>query len=207
MKKIAVLVSGNGSNLQALIDACNSKKIKNWKIDLVASSNENAFALKRAQKENIKTIIINRKNFETTQAFDEKMFSCLKEHSPDLIVLAGFMHILSKKIVQHFQNKIINIHPSLIPAFCGKGCFGLKVHEKALARGVKLTGATVHFVNELADGGPIIAQKCVEVLQNDTAQTLQRRVMEQAEWLILPQAVDWFCSDRLKIKNGIVTFN
>lgn len=207
MKKIAVLVSGNGSNLQALIDACNSKKIKNWEIDLVASSNENAFALKRAQKENIKTIIVNRKNFETAQAFDEKMFSCLKEHSPDLIVLAGFMHILSKKIVQHFQNKIINIHPSLIPAFCGKGCFGLKVHEKALARGVKLTGATVHFVNELADGGPIIAQKCVEVLQNDTAQTLQRRVMEQAEWLILPQAVDWFCSDRLKIKNGIVTFN
>lgn len=204
MKKIAVLVSGNGSNLQALIDACKNKKIENAEINLVISSQENAFALKRAEKENIKSLVVSKKQFSNSEVFNEKLLDCLNAHAPDLIVLAGFMHILSKQIVQSFKNKIVNIHPSLIPAFCGKGFFGIKVHEKVLERGVKLTGATVHFVNEIADGGPIIAQKSVEIAPTDTAQSLQLKVMQQAEWIILPQAVDWFCSDRLEIKNNKV---
>lgn len=204
MKKIAVLVSGNGSNLQALINSCKNKKIKNGKIDLVISSNEKAFALERAKREHIKTFIVNKKSFENTNKFNNELLNILKQNEPDLVVLAGFIHILSKQLIEHFKNKIINIHPSLIPAFCGKGYFGINVHQKAIERGVKISGATVHFVNEIADDGPIIIQKSVEVNPNDTAQSLQKKIMEQAEWVILPQAVEWFCSDKLKIKNKTV---
>ena len=193
VKNIAVLVSGGGTNLQALIDAQNSGIIKSGKISLVISNNPNAYALKRAEKSNIKTIICNKK--ELGVAFEDTLISYLDENKIDIIVLAGFMCILSENFTSHFSNKIINVHPSLIPSFCGKGFYGLRVHEAALAYGVKVTGATVHFVNEIPDGGKIIMQKAVDIKENDTPEILQKRVMEEAEWKILPLALEKICNE------------
>lgn len=186
--KIAVLVSGGGTNLQALIDAQNSGIIKSGAISLVVSNNADAYALERAKKADIKTSVVSRKEYGET--FEDKIISTLEENQIDFIVLAGFMCILSEKFTSHFSDRIINVHPSLIPSFCGKGFYGLHVHEAALEYGVKVTGATVHFVNEIPDGGKIIMQKAVEILDGDTPEVLQRRVMEQAEWKILPLAVE-----------------
>lgn len=203
MKKIAVLVSGSGTNLAALIESCENKTIKDGKISLVVSSNPNAYALQRAKLANIKTKTVDRQGFQSSRDFNKKLLEVLKEENPDLVVLAGFMCILETEVTRHFKNKMINVHPSLIPAFCGKGFYGLRVHEAALKRGVKLTGATVHFVNEVADGGPIIMQKCVAVSPDDTPRSLQKRVMEEAEWVILPEVVSLICSEKIKIKNNI----
>ena len=189
-KKIAVLVSGGGTNLQALIDAENSGIIKSGKITAVISNNADAFALKRAEKHGIKSFVVSKKELKSQEKFEEALVNILEEEKIDLIVLAGFMCILSESFTSRYPEKIINVHPSLIPSFCGKGYYGLKVHEAALSYGVKVTGATVHFVNEVPDGGKIIMQKAVEILENDTAETLQKRVMEQAEWIILPRAVE-----------------
>ena len=179
--KIAVLVSGGGTNLQALIDAENSGLIKNGEIVLVASNNPNAFALQRAEDNGIKAVVMSS---------EEALLQVFREEGIELVVLACFLKILSPAFISAYENRIINIHPSLIPSFCGKGCYGLHVHEKALEYGVKVTGATVHYVNEIPDGGQIIAQKAVEILEGDTPETLQRRVMEQAEWVLLPKAVE-----------------
>lgn len=204
MLNIAVLVSGGGTNLQALIDAQNDGKIKEGKIALVVSSNTKAFALERAVKAGIPTEVLLRRGFTAQEDYDAALLGLLSQYGINLIVLAGFMTIISETVVSHFQNRIINVHPSLIPAFCGEGYYGLRVHEEALKKGVKVTGATVHFVNEICDGGPIILQKAVEVLSDDTPQTLQKRVMEQAEWKILPKAVALFCENRLEVENGRV---
>ncbi len=190
MVNTAVLVSGGGTNLQALINAKNSGTLPNVNLSLVLSSSESAFALTRAEKEGIKTAIVNRKSFKTRNDFDKALLKILKENNIQIIVLAGFMCILGESIIKAYPKKIINVHPSLIPSFCGEGFYGLKVHEAALEKGVKITGATVHFVNEIADDGEIILQKAVDVLSDDTPQTLQKRVMQQAEWVILPQALD-----------------
>lgn len=199
MVRIAVLVSGGGTNLQALLDAKRNGKIKNGDISLVVSSSPDAYALKRAEAHGIKGIVVDRKEYKNRSGFTNAILDVLKEHQIDLVVLAGFLYILSPVFTQNYENKVINVHPSLIPAFCGSGYYGLRVHEKVLEYGVKLTGATVHFVNEEADGGPIILQKAVEIRDDDTPETLQRRVMEQAEWVILPKAVELFCDGRLKV--------
>lgn len=188
--RIAVLVSGGGTNLQALLDAEAAGRIPHGQIALVISNNSGAYALKRAKQAGVPAGVISKKECGSQAAFEEKLQGVLELDGIDLIVLAGFMSILSEAFTSRWPNRIINIHPSLIPAFCGQGFYGLRVHEAALARGVKLTGATVHFVNEIPDGGPIIAQKAVEVLPGDTPEALQRRVMEQAEWILLPQAVE-----------------
>lgn len=188
--KIAVLVSGGGTNLQALIDAERSGIIHSGEITLVISNNQNAYALTRAEKAGIKALYISKKELNTQEAFETALMQSLEENEIDLIVLAGFMSILSERFTARFDHRIINIHPSLIPSFCGQGFYGLRVHEAALAKGVKVTGATVHFVNEIPDGGEIIAQKAVEVCEGDTPETLQKRVMEQAEWIILPRSVE-----------------
>ena len=201
MKNIIVLVSGGGTNLQALIDAQERGEIQNGKITCVISSNPEAYALKRAEMHQIRTKILPRKEFPNNFSYTQALLKALQEEKADLIVLAGFMIILDKILIQAYENQIINVHPSLIPAFCGDGFYGLHVHEKALEKGVKLTGATVHFVNEICDGGAIILQKAVEVKQGDTPEKLQKRVMEQAEWKILPEAVSLFCADRLVIQN------
>lgn len=195
--KIAVLVSGGGTNLQALIDAEKSGVISNGKICLVISNNENAYALQRAQSANIQTAVITKKQFNSQEQFEDALINTLKNNGIELIVLAGFMSILSEKFTKTFSDKIINVHPSLIPSFCGKGFYGLKVHEKALEYGVKVTGATVHFVNEIPDGGKIIMQKAVEILPEDTPETLQQRVMREAEWVILPNSVQLICKKLL----------
>ena len=192
--KIAVLVSGGGTNLQALIDAQKREILKSGKIELVISNNSNAFALKRAEENNIPFEIIDKKNFE------EKLKEILKSHKIELIVLAGFTAILPASFVKDYDKRIINIHPSLIPSFCGKCFYGIKVHEAALKKGVKITGATTHFVNEIIDGGEIIMQKAVEVYEDDTAEKLQKRVMEFAEWIILPQSVEKVCKCILEEK-------
>lgn len=204
MLNISVLVSGGGTNLQALIDAENEGKIRGGKINLVISSNKKAYALQRAGKAGIHTEILPRKRFESQEAYDEALIKLLEAYGTGLVVLAGFMTIISKRVISRYQNKIINIHPSLIPSFCGEGYYGLHVHEAALKKGVKITGATVHFVNEICDGGPIILQKPVEVLQDDTPEVLQRRVMRQAEWKLLPKAVALFCEGKLQVENGTV---
>lgn len=191
--KIAVLVSGGGTNLQALLDAQRDGIIKSGEITLVCSNNANAFALERAKKAGVKTAVVSRK--ELGEEFEDTLISTLEENETDLIILAGFMCILSEKFTSRFANKIINVHPSLIPSFCGKGFYGLKVHEAALDYGVKVTGATVHFVNEIPDGGKIIMQKAVEILEGDTPEILQRRVMENAEWKILPAAAEKVCAE------------
>ncbi|WP_405357696.1 phosphoribosylglycinamide formyltransferase [Ruminococcus sp.] len=188
--KIAVLVSGGGTNLQALIDAQNSGIIHSGEITLVISNNQNAYALTRAEKAGIKALYISKKELKTQEAFETAMIDALEENGIDLIVLAGFMSILSERFTSRYDHRILNIHPSLIPSFCGSGYYGLRVHEAALEKGVKVTGATVHFVNEIPDGGEIIAQKAVEVMDGDTPELLQRRVMEQAEWIILPESVE-----------------
>ena len=192
MKKvnIAVLVSGGGTNLQALIDAEKNGIIKSGKITLVISNKKDAYALERAKNNDIKTQVIVKKECKDTFEFESKMLNALKENNIDLIVLAGFLCILSKRFTDEYKDRILNVHPSLIPSFCGEGYYGLKVHEKALEYGVKVTGATVHFVNEVADGGKIIMQKAVDILENDTAETLQKRVMENAEWIILPLSTE-----------------
>ena len=201
--KIAVLVSGGGTNLQALIDAQNSGIIHSGEITLVISNNPNAYALTRAQNAGIKALYISKKELKTQEAFETAMINALDENGVDLIVLAGFMSILSERFTSRYDHRILNIHPSLIPSFCGQGFYGLKVHEAALEKGVKVTGATVHFVNEIPDGGEIIAQKAVEVEDGDTPEILQRRVMEQAEWIILPQSVEKV--SRLLLVKGAVT--
>ncbi len=188
--KVAVLVSGGGTNLQAIIDAEKAGLITSGTIALVISNNPKAYALQRATDAGIPSEVVLRSVFDSQSAFEEKMISTLESYEIDLIVLAGFMTILSADFTLHFKNRIINVHPSLIPSFCGQGFYGLKVHEEALKKGVKVTGATVHFVNEIPDGGEIILQKAVEVEEGDTPETLQRRVMEQAEWKLLPTAVE-----------------
>lgn len=202
MKRIAVLASGGGTNLQALIDAAQRGEIKNGEIVLVVSNKENAYALERAKQNGIATKVIASAGDRET--FTQTMVDYLTEQKIDLVVLAGFMIIMGKQFTETFRGRIINVHPALIPSFCGNGYYGLKVHEKALEYGVKVTGATVHFVNEVTDGGEIILQKAVEIRPEDTAETLQRRVMEEAEWKILPQAVSLFCEDRLTIEGRTV---
>lgn len=196
--KIAVFVSGGGTNLQALIDAIDKGIIKSGKIELVISSNANAYALERAKKANIPSAVVSKKECGSQEAFEAKIKELLAENGIELIVLAGFMNILSENFTKDFPERIINVHPSLIPSFCGKGFYGLHVHEAALEYGVKVTGATVHFVNEIPDGGRIILQKSVAIKKDDTPETLQRRVMEQAEWKILPRAVELVSREILK---------
>lgn len=199
MMNIAVLVSGGGTNLQALIDAQNRGEIKNGKITLVIASNPNAYALERAKNNNIATKVISRREYDDVHSYTADVRDALLEAKADLVVYAGFMTILDSQIVEAFPYKMMNVHPALIPSFCGKGFYGLHVHDAVLASGVKLTGATVHFVTEECDGGPIIMQKAVEVKQDDTSEILQKRVMEQCEWKILPQAVSLFCEGRIKV--------
>lgn len=201
MMNIAVLVSGGGTNLQALIDAEKRGEIKNGKITCVISSNPNAYALERAKSNGIETVVVPKKDYPDRSEYTAAVTNALVEAKADLVVYAGFMIILDSQIVKAFPNKMMNVHPALIPSFCGKGFYGLRVHEAVLASGVKLTGATVHFVTEDCDAGPIIAQKAVPVLNGDTPETLQRRVMEECEWKILPEAVSLFCQGRIKI-NG-----
>ena len=197
LKKIAVLVSGGGTNLQALIDAKNNGRIQNGVFSLVVSSKPDVFALERTEKANIPTAVIERKSYACSEEFDAALLSLLKEHRIDIVVLAGFLSVLGETVVKAYPNKIINVHPSLIPSFCGKGYYGLHVHEEALNKGVKVTGATVHFVNEIPDGGEIILQKAVEVLPSDTPETLQKRVMEEAEWQLLPFALEMLCNNEI----------
>ena len=194
MKKIAVLVSGGGTNLQALIDAQGST-LKSGEIALVVANNAGAYALERAKKAGIATAVVLKKDCGSQQAFEERLKEILTEHGIDLIVLAGFMTILTEGFTGAYPKRILNVHPSLIPSFCGEGFYGLRVHQAALDYGVKVTGATVHFVNEIPDGGEIIAQKAVCIEPGDTPETLQRRVMEQAEWVLLPQAAEKVCAE------------
>ena len=204
MKRIAVLVSGGGTNLQALIDAQHAGQIVNGEIVAVISSDPTAYALQRAANAGIPGHVVARKDYASNQAMTVALVEQLKALNIDLVVLAGFMTILTEEMVQAYPNAIINIHPALIPSFCGPGCYGLHVHEKALAYGVKLSGATVHFVSEECDGGPIILQKAVDVLPDDTPEVLQRRIMEQCEWKIMPQAVSLFCQDKLQVEGRVV---
>ena len=192
---VAVLVSGGGTNLQALIDAQSAGRLGKGKIVKVISSKPEAYALERAKKAGIQAEVIDRKAYNCVDDFDNAILSALQNCKADLVVLAGFMSILGKTIISNFQHRIINVHPALIPSFCGIGYYGIKVHEEALKKGVKVSGATVHFVNEIPDGGKIILQKSVDVLDDDTPETLQRRVMEQAEWELLPKAVAMICQE------------
>lgn len=193
---IAVLVSGGGTNLQALLDA-QGKVLHSGKITLVISNNRDAYALQRAKNAGVETAVVLKKECGGQEGFEEKLIQLLDGHQIDVIVLAGFMTILTERFTSHYPKRILNVHPSLIPSFCGEGFYGLKVHEEALRYGVKVTGATVHFVNEIPDGGEIIAQKAVEILPGDTAEVLQKRVMEQAEWVLLPQAAELVCKMRI----------
>ena len=202
--RIAVLVSGGGTNLQALIDAQSRGEIVNGKIAAVIASNPGAYALERAANAGIPGYVIARKDYPTNQAMTLALVDKLRELDIDLVVLAGFMVILTGEMVRAFPNAILNVHPALIPSFCGEGYYGLHVHEKALEYGVKVSGATVHFVSEECDGGPIVLQKAVAVEEGDTPETLQRRIMEQAEWVILPRAVSLFCQDKLKVEGRTV---
>lgn len=203
MKNIVVLVSGGGTNLQALIDAQLNGRIKNGRITCVISSSPTAYALERARLNSIKSRVIERKKYPDAKAFSIDLLTALQEEKADLVVYAGFMTIVDEIVAKAFPYKMMNVHPALIPSFCGKGYYGLHVHEAVLKSGVKLTGATVHFVNEVCDGGAIILQKVVEVLNDDTPEILQKRVMEQAEWTLLPLAVSLFCDDKIKIRNNI----
>ena len=205
MLNIAVLVSGGGTNLQALIDAEKAGKIENGRISVVVASKPGVYALERAKNVGIEGVVLARKDFDSVDDYSAALEKLLKEKKTDLIVLAGFMTITNAAFTKAFENRIINVHPALIPSFCGKGYYGLHVHEAALARGVKVSGATVHFVNEVCDGGPIILQKAVPVEPGDTPETLQRRIMEQAEWQLLPEAVSLFCAGRLSVDGAVVT--
>lgn len=200
MLRICVCVSGGGTNLQAVMDAMDSGKITNAQIVRVISNNKGAFALERARSKGIDAIAVSPKDYEDRELFNEAFLKCVEEAKPDLIVLAGFLVVLPTMMIKKYEGRIINIHPSLIPSFCGTGYYGLKVHEAVLARGVKITGATVHFVDEGTDTGPIILQKAVEVLPDDTPKTLQQRVMEQAEWQILPQAINMIANGQIERK-------
>ena len=203
MLRIAVLVSGGGTNLQAIIDAIAAGKITDTEIAAVISNNRNAYALERAKQAGIKDIVVSPKDCETRDVFNENLLKILQEVNPDLIVLAGYLVVIPEIVIDAFENRIINIHPSLIPAFCGTGYYGLKVHEAALKRGVKVVGATVHFVDKGTDTGPIIMQKAVAVQNGDTPKVLQQRVMEQAEWNILPAAIDKIAHGKVRIEDGI----
>lgn len=202
MKNIVVLVSGGGTNLQALIDAQNRGEIENGRITCVISSKEGVYALERAAKNGIPSRVISRSGYESREAYSKTILEALREEKADLVILAGFLIILDQSVPAAFPNQILNVHPALIPSFCGPGYYGLKVHEAALAAGVKLTGATVHFVSEVCDGGPIILQEAVPVKNGDTPETLQRRVMEQAEWKILPRAASLFCQGKITVRDG-----
>ena len=204
MLKLAVLVSGGGTNLQAIIDAISAGKITNACISVVISNNANAYALERARAHGIEALCISPKDFESREAFNQAFLDKLNSYNVDLVVLAGFLVVLPEMMIKEYTNRIVNIHPSLIPSFCGKGFYGLKVHEGVLARGVKVTGATVHFVDEGTDTGPIIMQKPVMVEQGDTPEVLQRRVMEQAEWVILPKAIDLIANGKVSVEDGHV---
>lgn len=207
MLNIVVCVSGGGTNLQAIIDGVESGKISNTRIVGVFSNNQNAYALKRAENHQIPAVCISPKQFETREAFHQAFLNKMKEWNPDLIVLAGFLVAIPSDMTTAYENRIINIHPSLIPSFCGVGCYGLKVHEKALEKGVKVTGATVHFVDSGMDTGAIIDQKAVRILEDDTPEVLQKRVMEEAEWVLLPQAIDDIANGRIFVKSGKVVRN
>lgn len=202
MLNVVVLVSGGGTNLQAIIDAMESKVISNAQIVGVISNNKNAYALERAKNHNIYATCISPKDYEQREEFNQELERAVECLHADLIVLAGYLVVIPPSMIEKYRNRIINIHPSLIPAFCGTGYYGLKVHEAALERGVKVVGATVHFVDEGTDTGPILLQKAVEVQKEDTAQTLQRRVMEQAEWRILPEAIDLIANGKVEVKEG-----
>ena len=202
--KIAVLVSGGGTNLQAIIDAIENKTITNTEICLVYSNNPNAYALERAKKAGIKSVCKSPKEFENREDFNKALLQILKDASPDLVVLAGCLVVIPDIVVKEFEGRIINIHPSLIPSFCGTGYYGLKVHEKVLERGVRVSGATVHFVDEGTDTGPIILQKPVMIRQDDTPEVLQKRIMEQAEWKILPMAIDLIANNKVQIRGNKV---
>ena len=202
MLKLAVLVSGGGTNLQAIIDSIADGRITNAEIKVVISNNKNAYALERAAKAGIPAKALSPKDFTDREAFNDALLQALIDSEADLVVLAGCLVVIPPKIVEHFKNRIINIHPSLIPSFCGKDYYGLKVHEGVLNRGVKVTGATVHFVDDGTDTGPIILQKAVEVHQDDTPKSLQQRVMEEAEWVIMPRAIDLIANGKVKVEGG-----
>ena len=204
MVNVAVLVSGGGTNLQAILDAQARGEIPNGRICEVISSREDAYALERAKQAQVPAMIMRRKDYESVQAYSDALESLLKDLDVQLVVLAGFMTVLAKSFCETFENRIINVHPALIPSFCGNGYYGLHVHEAALAKGVKVSGATVHFVNAITDGGPIISQKAVAVCEGDTPEILQKRIMEQAEWKLLPKAVSDFCDGKLTVVDGIV---
>lgn len=207
MLKLAVLVSGGGTNLQAIIDGVEKQTITNVEIDVVISNNKSAYALERAKKHHIDAVTLSPKDFESRDLFNEALYQELVSRKIDLIVLAGCLVVIPEKIIRTFENRIINIHPSLIPSFCGTGYYGLKVHEKALARGVKVSGATVHFVDEGTDTGPIIDQKAVYIEEGDTPEILQKRIMEQAEWVIMPRAIDDIANGRIQVVDGKVVHN
>ena len=204
MLKIAVCVSGGGTNLQAIMDAIENGTITNAEVKVVISNNKNAYALERAKNHGIENLCISPKDYPSREAFNETFLEKLDSYEVDLVVLAGFLVVIPPKMIETYRNRIINIHPSLIPSFCGAGYYGLKVHEGVLSRGVKVTGATVHFVDEGTDTGPIILQKAVEVEQDDTPEILQRRVMEQAEWIIMPKAIDLIANGRVSVVDGRV---
>ena len=199
--RVLVMVSGGGTNLQAIIDRVKDGTITNTEIVGVISNNKNAYALTRAEENRISSLCISPKDFETREIFNGKLLEAVESFEPDLVVLAGFLVVIPPEMIRKYENRMINIHPSLIPSFCGKGYYGLKVHEAALARGVKVVGATVHFVDEGTDTGPIILQKAVEVQQGDTPEVLQRRVMEQAEWKILPRAIDLIANGKVRVED------
>ncbi|WP_033151516.1 phosphoribosylglycinamide formyltransferase [Pseudobutyrivibrio ruminis] len=200
--RIAVCVSGGGTNLQAIIDKINSGEIHNTEIAVVISNNKNAYALERAAKAGIEGVCISPKDYESREAFNKSFLEKLNSYNVDLVVLAGFLVVIPEEMIRQYRNRIINIHPSLIPSFCGTGFYGLKVHEGVLERGVKVTGATCHFVDEGTDTGPIILQKAVDVMEDDTPETLQRRVMEQAEWIIMPRAIDLIARGCVSVVDG-----
>lgn len=207
MLKLAVLVSGGGTNLQAIMDSIDDGRITNAEIRVVISNNAGAYALTRAEKYGVEALLLSPKSFDTREEFNQKLLEALKEREIDLVVLAGYLVVVPPCVIEEYENRIINIHPSLIPSFCGAGCYGLHVHEKALARGVRVSGATVHFVDEGMDTGPILLQKPVMVEQDDTPEVLQRRIMEQAEWVILPKAIDLIANGKVHVNGRKVTID
>ena len=207
MLKLAVLVSGGGTNLQAIMDSIDDGRITNAQISVVISNNAGAYALTRARNYGVEALLLSPKSFDTREEFNEKLLEALREREIDLVVLAGYLVVVPPCVIEEYENRIINIHPSLIPSFCGTGCYGLHVHEKALARGVRVSGATVHFVDEGTDTGPIILQKPVMVEQDDTPEVLQKRIMEQAEWVILPKAIDLIANGKVHVDGRNVTID
>lgn len=204
MLKLAVLVSGGGTNLQAILDGIKSGTITNTQVSVVISNNKNAYALTRAEKAGIPAVCVSPRDYQSREAFNRALLEKIQSYEPDLVVLAGCLVVIPPEMVEAYPNRIINVHPALIPSFCGTGYYGLKVHEAALARGVKVTGATVHFVDAGTDTGPIILQKAVEILPGDTPEILQRRVMEQAEWVIMPKAIDLIANGKVSVVDGLV---